>query len=178
MKIIVLYKSKYGSSRQYALWLSEALQCPAKASKEIPPDKLMTYDIILYVGGLYAGGINGFRYITKHFDMLKNKELILCMVGMTDPASKELYHQVYEQNVPTEYRANIKPFALRGDQLFSQMSFLHRIMMKVPQAQIKKIPSEQRTEQQQSFLKSFGKDLRFTDKRYIKELLEYVHALQ
>lgn len=35
MKILITYKSKYGSSKQYALWLREELKCEVKDLKEI-----------------------------------------------------------------------------------------------------------------------------------------------
>lgn len=177
MKSIVLYQSKYGSSRQYALWLAEDLQCEAKETAGISLKELRDCDVILCVGGLYASGVSGFREVKKHLGQLTDKKLALCMVGMTNPADKERYDAVYRHNVPEEYRSFVRPFALRGDQLFSEMSGLHKLMMKVLKRQVEKIPEAARTDENRFFLQSFGKDTRFVSREQIRDVVDYVRGL-
>lgn len=175
MKTIVLYKSKYGSSKQYAKWLAEALQCAAVRVEDAPMDEVVSYDVVLYVGGIYAGGVNGFKQFAKHLDALRNKKLLLCMVGMTNPAEQAKYQQFFMHNVPEPYRDSVKPFALRGDQLFSKMNFIHRVMMNMPKAMTEKIPVEQRTADDQYFLAHFGEDIHYAKQENIREIVEYVN---
>ena len=59
MKTIVVYRSKYGSTKAYAEWISEALGCEMIEFKEAKIEQLMKYDTIIYGGGLYAEMING-----------------------------------------------------------------------------------------------------------------------
>lgn len=177
MKTIVLFRSKYGSSRQYALWLAEDLQCEAKGTGSISLNDLQAFDVILYVGGLYASGVSGFGKIKKHLGQLKSKKLVLCMVGMTSPAEKERYGETFRYNVPEEYRSFVKPFALRGDQLFTKMSGLHKMMMKIPQKAVEKIPEAERTEENRQFLESYGKDTHFVNRENIRGVVTYVRGL-
>lgn len=177
MNAIVLYKSKYGSSRQYALWLAKALQCKALDVADANLSQMQSSDIIIYAGGLYAGSVSGFKQINKQLDKLQNKKIILCMVGMTNPAESEKYNQVYANNVPEQYRSIVKPFALRGDQLFSKMSRLHRLLMNAPKSAVQKIPEEQRTEDDRAFLENFGQDVRFAKQENIQGIVEYVKGL-
>ncbi len=174
MKTIVIYKSKYGSSGQYAAWLAEALDCSAEEIKNVKIDELLVYDVIVYVGGLYAGSVNGYKKISENLSRLKDKKLILCMVGNTNPAEIEKYDQVFMKNVPEEYRSVVKPFALRGDQLFSKMSVIHRLMMKMPKSMAEKIPVEQRTEDDKQFIENYGKDVYFVNKESINDIVEYI----
>lgn len=181
MNTIIVYKSEYGSSRKYALWLAEELHCKAESVEQIKPHDLLAYDVIVYVAGLYAGRINGFKKISRSLDALHSKKLILCMVGMTTPAkhdAEDQYDRVFMQSVPEEYRNRVKHFSLKGDLLFSKMSFLHRTMMKMPKRMVEKIPAEERTEEQKWLLESFGKDSSFTSKENILELVEYICAIQ
>ncbi len=174
MKTIVVYKSKYGTSKQYALWLSEALNCKAEPINSIRIDTLLSYNVIIYVGGLYAGRVSGFKKIEKHLNILKKNTLILCMVGMTSPAEQDKYQQIFMNNVPVQYRSAIKPFVLRGDQLFSKMSIIHRLMMNMPKSMTEKIPVEQRTADDKHFLEHFGEDIYYSKQENINDIIAYV----
>lgn len=177
MKPIIIYKTKYGSSEQYALWIADALHCKAVKVENVHLNDLLSHDVIVYVGGLYAGNVCGFKQVGKHLDVLQNKKLLLCMVGMTNPTEQEKYQQTFINNVPEQYRGIVKPFALRGNQLFSKMSVIHRLMMKMPKVMTEKIPIEQRTEDDKHFLEHFGKDTYFVNRENIHDIVEYIKGL-
>ena len=65
MNAIVIYKSKYGSTKDYAMWIAEELGCEAKDAKSVKVLDLLAYDTIIYGGGLYAEIIAGVSLITK-----------------------------------------------------------------------------------------------------------------
>jgi len=174
LKTIVVYKSKYGSSKQYALWIAEELKCTVEKAENINIQEILSYDVIIYVGGLYAGGVNGFKQIRKHLSSMQDKKLLLCMVGATNPSEKGKYHQVYLNNVPEQYQDIVKPFSLRGDQLMTKMSGIHRLMMKFPKAELEKIPENERTAEDIDFLEHFGEDKHFVERDYITSVVEYV----
>ena len=48
MNTIVVYKSKYGSAKQYADWIAGELGCNAVDAKGIKIDDLLKYDTIVY----------------------------------------------------------------------------------------------------------------------------------
>jgi len=177
LKPIIIYKTKYGSSEQYASWIADALQCKAVKVEDVNLNDLLTYDVIVYVGGLYAGSVSGFKQIGKHLDVLQNKKLLLCMVGSTNPTEQEKYQQVFINNVPEQYRGIVKPFALRGNQLFSKMNVIHRIMMNIPKTMTEKIPVEQRTKDDKHFLEHYGEDVYFADRENIHDIMEYIKGL-
>ena len=54
-KIAVIYKSKYGSTKQYAEWIAQALDAPLFEASSVNPAQLAEYDVVVYGGGLYAG---------------------------------------------------------------------------------------------------------------------------
>ena len=65
MKPIVIYKTKYGSTKEYGEWIAEDLGCSAVDAKSVKVSDLLAYDTIIYGGGLYAEIINGITLITK-----------------------------------------------------------------------------------------------------------------
>ena len=88
-RTVVVYESKYGSTKKYAKWLSEELSCDLIEKKNTTIDKLLGYDTIIYGGGLYAGGVSGIKLITKNFHKISNKNLILFTCGLADTSDKE-----------------------------------------------------------------------------------------
>lgn len=76
-KTIVIYESKYGSTKRYAQWIQEELKCNIKPLSEIKTVNLNDYDNIIFGGGVHAGGISGW----DRFQKLVKKDL------------KEIYHR-------------------------------------------------------------------------------------
>ena len=50
MNTVVIYKSKYGSTRTYAEWISKELECEIYDAKNIKADDLLKYDAIISLG--------------------------------------------------------------------------------------------------------------------------------
>ena len=75
MKAIVIYKSKYGSTKCYAQWIADELECDINDASNVKIEDLYEYDTIIYGGGLYAEVIAGVSLITKN-----NKYItVLCL---------------------------------------------------------------------------------------------------
>lgn len=174
MKAIVIYTSKYGSTEKYARWIAEALECPAKKLQDIRAQELDKFDTLIYGGGLYAGGIAGFKKYLSMLESAKNRKLVLFMVGITNPNQKDVYAKISEQNIPTEWKDCFEVFALRGDQLFSKMSGLHKLMMRMPRSMAKKKPASERTEDDKHFLENYGQDVIFATREQIDPILNYI----
>ena len=66
MKPVVLYASRYGHTQRYAQWLGESLGCPVWNVKGLSPASLASYDTIVLGGSLYAGGMGGLSFLTRH----------------------------------------------------------------------------------------------------------------
>ena len=68
MDKIIVYGSRYGTTKQYAEELSKRTDI-----KVIPFEKvnheINNYDIIIYLGGLYAGGVLGMSKTIKYINM-------------------------------------------------------------------------------------------------------------
>ncbi len=97
-KAVVIYKSKYGSTKQYAQWIAEALDADLFDVAKVRD--LGQYQTIVYGGGLYASGIIGSDFLVKNYELLKEKRIVVFTVGLAKPQADGLY-----QNHRNEFSA-------------------------------------------------------------------------
>ena len=174
MSKIVIYKTKYGSAKMYAEWISEALGCPMVNAKDIKISDLYEYDTIIYGGGLYAEVINGVSLITKNLDKLEGKKIAIYSVGITPLECRDYYDKlVLEKNFKPEMLSKIKVYNFLGKMITEELSFPHKAALK----SLKKIMSgkENPTEMEKLLITLCDANDDFSDKDSIKELVEYVN---
>lgn len=112
--ISIIYKSKYGSTKKYAEWIAQETKADLFDSSKIDIEKLMDYDTIVYGGGLYANGIAGISTITKNYEKLKGKRILVFTVGIASTDDKEAFLPIIEKNFSKEMRENIGFFSFSG----------------------------------------------------------------
>lgn len=172
MKTIVIYKTKYGSTKAYAEWIAEALGCRAVDAKTVKAADLTDYDTIIYGGGLYAEVINGVTLITKNIEKLRDKKIIVFTTGLTPPQYRDYYDKyVIEKNFKTGVPENVKIFNYPGKMMLDELSIVHRTAIKT----LKKIMSDKEnpTEMEKLLVELCDADGDFSDKTLIGELVEY-----
>ena len=87
MKKIILYGSRYGSSRRYAEQLSALSGIPTASFADA--HALSDAKILVYVGGLYAGGVLGMKKVLRAHAPAPDQRLIVATVGLADPSLAE-----------------------------------------------------------------------------------------
>jgi len=172
-RIVVVYKSKYGKTKRYAEWIAETLNAPLFESTGIKPNQLNNYDVVIYGGGLYAGGINGIRLITKN----PCNSLILFTVGVANPAESD-YTQILTKALTPEQLSKTKIFHLRGGIDYSKLSLVHKGMMAVMKRLIEKKPIAERESDDIGVIETYGKNVDFSERASIEPLVEYVRTLK
>lgn len=172
--IAIVYKSKYGSTKKYAQWIAEETKGDFFECSEIGAKKLMEYDTIVYGGGLYASGIAGISIITKNFEILKEKKIIVFTVGLASTDREEVFLPIIEKCFSKEMRDNIKFFHLRGGIDYKKLGIIHRSMMAMLKIIISKKSSNELLDDDRELLATYGKKVDFTDKNTIKPLLLFL----
>ena len=172
MSKIVIYKSRYGSTKAYAKWIAEELGCEAVEAKTVKAEDLERYDTIVYGGGLYAEIINGVSLITKNLDKLSDKKIAVFSTGITPLDCREYYDTyVIEKNFKNGVPENVRIFNFMGKMILDELTFPHRAAIKT----LKKIMSgkEKPTEMEILLAELCDADGDFTDKNAISDLVEY-----
>lgn len=173
MKTIVIYKSKYGSSKCYAQWIAEELECDCVDVKKIKVEDLTDYDTIVYGGGLYAEMIGGITFITKNFEKLSNKKIAVFTTGITPLECSEYYDSyVLKKNFKPHMLEKIKVFNFMGKMIIDELTPVHKAAIKT----LKKIMQarENPTEMEKLLITLCDKSGDFCDRSAIKELVEYI----
>lgn len=177
MKCVVIYKTKYGSTKTYAEWIADELECSAIDAKSIKPSDLLQYDTIIYGGGLYAEIINGVSLITKNISLLKDKKIIIFTTGITPPDVTAYYNgEVIEKNFKNGVPENVKIFNFLGKMKLDELSLVHRTALKT----LKKIMSAKQnpTDMEKMLIELCDADGDFSDRESTKALIEYAKENQ
>ena len=175
-KIAVIFSSKYGATKKYATWISEELGADLFDMTNVKPSQISYYDVVVYGGSLYAGGISGIKFITKN----KPQKLIVFTVGLADPATTD-FSAILKRNFNPALLNDVKVFHLRGGIDYKKISIIHRIMMVFMKYftlfTLRKKSPEEYTEEDRLFFETYGKKIDFTDQLTIKPLVDYIRAL-
>lgn len=171
-KILVTYTSKYGSTRKYAEWIAEELNADLFPAQKVDLKDLSKYDIVIYGGALYAGGIAGVKLVTQN----PCKNLIVFTVGLADPHTTD-YSSIINKNFTSEVLENTKVFHLRGGIDYKKLGPAHKIMMTMMKNKIQKKPDYERDAEDKEFLRTYNSKVNFEDKQSIDSIIACVNAI-
>jgi menaquinone-dependent protoporphyrinogen IX oxidase len=176
-KCVVVYESKYGTTKKYAEWIAEDLGADLFERKAASADALTGYDVIIYGGGLYAGGVSGFSFIKNNFNKIKDKRILLFTCGLGDPSVLENVDSIREsldQFMTPEMKKKVEVFFLRGGMDYSKLSFVHKSLMSMVQKTVARKDAANRTPEETAMIETYGKVVDFTDRDTIKPLVDSV----
>lgn len=173
MKTIVVYKSKYGYTKKYAQWLAEELNCDIKENAEL--DDILNYDIIIFGGGMYAGGLNGSKLITKNLSKLTNKKLVLFAVG-SNPGRADEIEAFWSRLLNEKQRGVIKCFYLRGGFDYGKLGKADKFLMNMLRKVL--VKKDDLTDDDKGLLAAYETPVDFTDKENLCGILDYIKNIQ
>jgi len=128
MNGIIIYKSRYGSTRQYAEWVREATGFALYEVRQAPRD-LRAYDTVVIGSSVFAGHVALAKWIVAHWPALQGKRVVLMLVNVT--ADPEEVAKFVPQSLPPEIASQLKVFPVGGRYQLERMSFLDRTMIKM-----------------------------------------------
>lgn len=176
-KTVVIYKSRYGSTKKYAEWIAQELGCDLFDANKVNDDMLTSYDVVIFGGGLYASGINGIALIKNSFSSLLDKDVIVFTVGLADPEKTD-FTSLIDKNFTSEMKERVKLFHLRGSMDYNKLSFVHRTMMAMLKSMISRKPEKDLSEDDKGILQTYGQTADFTKKENIYPIVDYVMTAQ
>lgn len=177
MKTAVIYKSKYGSAKQYAYWIAESVNADIFEEGDINNIDFSIYDNIVYGGGLYAGGINGINSIVKIYDKIKEKKLIIFTVGLSDTNNEENIKNIkltMHKTLPIEILDNADVFHLRGAMDYKKLGPIHKTMMAMLRKSVSKKAKDKLTEEDNEMLNTYGKKVDFIKLENIENIVKTI----
>ena len=164
MSNIIIYGSHYGTTKQYAKELSRKTNIEAISFKNV--QEINNYDNIIYLGGLYAGGVLGMSKTLKKLNNISSKKIIIATVGLSDPRdeiNKNNIRNNIKNQISKEIFEKAKIFHLRGGIDYSKLSFVHKTMMKLLYNAVKNLPEEKQTTEDRAVIETYNKKVNFID---------------
>ncbi len=131
MKILILYKSKSGSTKQYAEWLHQEIKGSELYSIDnLIIDDFKKYDLIIIGSRTYMGRIDAQKFIETNWKKLNSKKIFLFSVGMLPWESEESKKtfELIPENIRKAFAGYVK---LPGRLKYDSMNFLDRAISKL-----------------------------------------------
>lgn len=192
---IVIYKSRYGTTRRYAKWISEELGCSAVSVDEIKKRDLKQYDTIIYGGSIRAGGIRELDKFLKWVksdlkimamyhdgqisreDMVKtgaaDKRILIFAVGINIDG-EEARKQLREINFPKKYMKELPCFCLPGDYDPTALDGADKFVMNMATKMLKGKREADMNDDERSLLKKMEQGCKLVDRSRIQPIIEAV----
>ncbi|MFL2072918.1 flavodoxin domain-containing protein [Marinilactibacillus psychrotolerans] len=105
MNKVVVYASRYGTSKQYAHEIGKKKNIPVYSSKDFP-NNLFDIEEIIYVGATYMGKILNLRKFIKKQAALHSK-LIIISVGIYSPENLKNYYLIDKKTKSSIEKTNL-----------------------------------------------------------------------
>ena len=175
-KQIIIYGSQYGSTKRYAERLAEMTGIEAVDYKKVK--SIGDYDRIVYLGGLFAGGVLGLKKTVSK--MVPGQELVIATVGVTDPNEQSYYESIrkaIKAQLPAGFYDEKNIYHLRGAIDYAQLGFRHRIMMKMFHSMMLKKPESELTADAKALLETYGKKVDFVDFNALQVMADFLIRL-
>lgn len=131
MKGIIIYNTKYGSTRQYAEWLSDELSFPVNRNKDIVPGSLFPYEVVIVGSPVYMGKLRLRKWLADNSAELQRKKVFLFIVYGNAGDEEESRSLVVDDNLPGELRANTEVFFLPGRVIHSRLGFFDKVAVRM-----------------------------------------------
>ena len=173
---VIVYGGFYRSTKQYAQNLSEQTGIPAISYKD--ERSLSNMRVIIFIGGLYAGGVRGLTKTLRNFHLRDNQKLILVTVGLANPNEHENRDNIrvsLQKQLSPEVFYKIKFFHLRGRIDYNKLTFVYSMMMKLRYHSLRKKPLEMLTSEDRTFINTYGKQASFIDFNALKPIIKEIY---
>ena len=110
MTTVIIYKTKYGSTKEYAEILSKELKCKAIEMDSVK--KLSPYSRVIVMSGTYAGRMPLTGFLKSSWSSLKDKEVIAIAIGLV--SKDHLWSKITYWFIPFWIRNKINYFKIMG----------------------------------------------------------------
>ena len=163
MKIIIC-GTQYGAAKKYAEELSRRTEIPCVSYEEV--EDINIYSTIIYIGSLYAGGVQGMKKTMSKYDAGTDKKLIVVTVGLADPTDKENTDHIkggVKRQLPAGIYEKATVLHLRGAIDYTKLSFKHKTMMGLLVKKAQNLPEEKKNAEVRAMIETYNQVVDFVD---------------
>ena len=172
---IILFGTTYGSSKLYSEELSKRTGIEARSYDEA--SSIDDYDTVVYIGSLYAGGVQGMKKTFSKLTDVGEKKIIIATVGLADPTDSENINSIrnsIKNQLSDELYNHATIFHLRGAIDYAKLGFKHKTMMSLLYNKAKNLPEEKKTAEVRAMIETYNKEISFIDYESLTPIVEFV----
>ena len=174
MKIII-YGSQYGTTRKYADELAKRTNIECKSYEDVID--IDQYNTVIYIGGLYAGGVLGMKKTLAKISQCQNKKIIIVTVGLADPMDTDNTDNIksnMKRQLSKELYENAHIFHFRGGIDYSYLNFRHKTMMGLLYKKAVGLPEEKKTAEIKAMIETYNQKVDFVDFESLNQLIDCI----
>jgi menaquinone-dependent protoporphyrinogen IX oxidase len=131
MNGLILYKGKYGATRQYAYWLGKELALPMVSADNIGGRQIKPYDFLLIGTSVYIGKLQVRNWMKENETYLSGKKIFLFQVAAAPATDIEKRMAYISSGVPTGLMTDCKFFFLDGRMKMDKLRWWDRFLLKM-----------------------------------------------
>ena len=143
MKGLVIYKGKYGTTKQYAMWIGQELQLSVASADRFPIDELPKYDYFILGSSVYIGQLEIKKWVKKNLRILQNKKIFFFQVAGSPPEQIEKRESYNTASLSPDILKKFQFYYLPGRMIMRNLSAWDRFMLKMG-ARLTKDPIEKK----------------------------------
>ena len=179
-KTALIYASKYGATKKDAIHIAAQTGADLYELKKKFTFDFSRYDTIIFGGGLYAGKLNGAKFLEQNVSELAGKKVVLFSCGLADPTIAVEAQQTAKdisKSLPEQLKNTVHSFQLRGKIDYANLSFVHKMMMSMLNNMLKKKDREKLATTQIDMIENYGGVLDYTNLALAQPLIDYVCSI-
>lgn len=131
MKGLVIYKGKYGATKQYAMWIGQELQLSVASADRFPLDELSKYDYFILGSSVYIGQLEIKNWLQKNFKVLQNKKIFFFQVAASPAEQLEKRESYNKASFPADILKKIQFYYLPGRMIMRNLSAWDRFLLRM-----------------------------------------------
>ena len=165
-RVLILYQSKYGSTRQYADWIHKDIPSEIVDVDKGDKPEFHKYDVILFGGSIRMGRIVIAPLIVETWNAVKGKKVVLFTTSGTPPHHPNIL-KIFNSSFPEDIRKEIQYFPLRGRILSKDIGFFDKLFIAIGRM----------VEKDEALRKFMSEDFDEVKPENLSPVLEYLKAL-
>ncbi len=171
-KIMIVYKSVTGFTKEYAQMIAQELDCSLIDFKNVTAQMMSEADIVIFGSRMHAGMVDGLKKAKQLFAQSKASQFIVFVTGAMPNEEKDTIDEMWKNNFTSEELQQIPHFYMQGGLRYEKMPFFDKMMMKVFCMMMKKKKNKNEKEQQLADIITTSYDI--SSKSYIMPLIEFL----
>lgn len=164
---IVIYSSKYGTTKDYASWIAKELKADLKSIDEVEAEELIFYDTVIFGAPIYHGKLYHYHQMLHKMNLYPPHLFLIFIVGLDELGDKAIQRIKKQHHLEED-----KVFRVPGQLNYERLTLFDKLFIQQLKARIKHHASLRNEES--NFLTNFNQLAKQTNYQLMLPLIQSV----